>query len=190
LQVVIRVFSIIMAEKLELEADISKCREPLVARYLAMLADCRTLTIESIKTMREDLLYWRRNDFDSNISDLLYHIAFVEADWLFTDVLQREIPGELTRHLSYRDRDKQGRLIHIGEEELEASLLRLGNVRAMLIETYSVMDMGEFRSVRHSGNHDASPEWVLHHLLQHEAEHRGQINLLKRLGGEKEKGKG
>jgi uncharacterized damage-inducible protein DinB len=177
-----------MAEKLELKADVIVCREPLVARYLTMLADCRTITIESIKAMREDLLYWRRNDFDSNISDLLYHIAFVEADWLFSDVLQQEIPFELTRHLGYKDRDPQGRLVHIGEEELEASLIRLENVRNKLNDTYSVMDMEEFRSLRHSGRHDASPEWVLHHLLQHEAEHRGQINLLKRLGGENQSG--
>ena len=100
-----------MAEKLELEADIVTCKEPLVARYLSMLADCRMLTIESIKTMREDLLYWRRSNFDSNISDLLYHIAFVEADWLFTDILQKNIPSELTHHFTYKDRDNHGRLI-------------------------------------------------------------------------------
>jgi uncharacterized damage-inducible protein DinB len=179
-----------MAEKLELEADIVTCKEPLVARYLSMLADCRTLTIESIKTTREDLLYWRRSNFDSNISDLLYHIAFVEADWLFTDILQKDIPSELTHHLTYKDRDKHGRLIHIGEEELEASLFRLGNVRDKLNDTFAIMDMREFRSLRRSARHEATAEWVLHHLLQHEAEHRGQINFLKRLGGETRQGKG
>jgi uncharacterized damage-inducible protein DinB len=179
-----------MAEKLALAEDVFSCREPMIARYLAMLADCRLLTIESIKSTREDLLYWRRNNFDSNISDLLYHIAYIEADWLFTDILQREIPSELTQHLSYKDRDSHGRLVHIGEEELESSLFRLTNVRKKLNDTYAAMTMEEFRSLRRSGRHDASPEWVLHHLLQHEAEHRGQINLLKRLGGENQQGKG
>ncbi len=173
-----------MAEVLKLDADMVKCKEPIVARYLTMFADCRLLTMDSIKDLRFDLLYWRRNDFDSNISDLLYHIAYVEADWLFTDVLETHIPVELTQDLTYKDRDKQGRLVHIGEEELESSLMRLRRVRATLNETYARMDMAEFRRLRHSEKYDVSPEWVLHHLLQHEAEHRGQINLLKRLGRE------
>ena len=147
-----------------------------------MLADCRLLTMDSIKNLRFDMLYWRRNNLDTNISDLLYHIAYVEADWLYTDVLERKIPEELTKHLSYSDRDSQGRLVHIGEEELESSLIRMDKVRTKLNGTYANMDMKEFRRLRHSEKHDVSPEWVLHHLLQHEAEHRGQINLLKRLG--------
>ncbi len=94
------------------------------------------------------------------------------------------MPPELTQQLLYRDRDNHGRLVHIGEEQLESSLLRLNKVRARLNETYAGMDLAEFRRLRHSEQHDVSPEWVLHHLLQHEAEHRGQINLLKRLGSE------
>src|SRR5208337_4595834 len=53
---------VVMAEVLQLDADTVKCREPIVARYLTMLSDCRLLTMESIKDLRFDLLYWRRND--------------------------------------------------------------------------------------------------------------------------------
>jgi len=173
-----------MPEILRLDTDAVRCREPLVARYLAMLADCRSLTIESIKSVRGDTLYWRRDDFDSNISDLLYHIALVEADWLFVDVLGKTIPPDLSRYLSYEDRDASGRLIHIGTEELEASLVRLERVRAALNGVFASMDLAEFRRLRKSESREVSAEWVLHHLLQHEAEHRGQINLLKRLGDE------
>jgi uncharacterized damage-inducible protein DinB len=177
-----------VAEKHVLEPDAVQCKEAAIARYLTMLADCRMLTIESIKSTREDLLYWRRSSFDNSISDLLYHIAFVEADWLFTDVLETVMPSELTKHLSYTDRDRLGRLVHIGEEALEASLVRLGNVRKMLNDEFSGMGIEDFRRLRNSGRHETNPEWVLHHLLQHEAEHRGQINLIKRLGTETQQG--
>jgi uncharacterized damage-inducible protein DinB len=173
-----------MAETLRIDADLVETKEPLVARYLTMLADCRQQTIASIKDVRYDLLYWRRNDFDSSISDLLYHISFIEADWLFSDVLGCSIPSELTQQLRFKDRDSQGRLIHIGEEQLEHSLLRLQRVRDRLNQAYAPMDLAEFRRLRHSERYDVSPEWVLNHLVQHEAEHRGQINLLKRLGSE------
>ena len=176
-----------MAEILELGADAVPCVEPLVGRYLTMLAGCRAATIETIKSLRFDLLYWRRSQFDSNISDLLYHVALVEADWLYVDVLQSAIPTELGPHLEYEDRDAQGRLVHIGTEELEASVERLERVRASLNRTFSTMDLGEFRRLRKSARREVSPEWVLCYLLQHEAEHRGQINLLKRLGSEAER---
>jgi uncharacterized damage-inducible protein DinB len=35
--------------------------------------------------------------------------------------------------------------------------------------------MDEFRRPRHLEQYDVTPQWVLHHLIQHEAEHRGQI---------------
>ncbi|HTO23250.1 MAG TPA: DinB family protein, partial [Spirochaetia bacterium] len=76
------------------------------------------------------------------------------------------------------------RLVHIGTEELEASVTRLARVRSLLNRAFAAMSLQEFRRLRKSERREVSPEWVLHHLLQHEAEHRGQINLLKRLGGE------
>ena len=177
----------IVGEILRIDSDLVQCTEPLVARYLTMLADCRALTMESIKNLRFDLLYWRRNEVDSNISDLIYHIAYVEADWLYSDVLEQPLPKGLTQQLNYSDRDSQGRLVHVGVEELEFSLARLEKVRSELNRAYSRMTLAEFRRLRRSEKHDVSPEWVLHHLLQHEAEHRGQINLMKRLGMETSK---
>ncbi len=173
-----------MAEILRLDPDVLSCKEPLVGRYLTMLADCRQETIEVIKKTREDLLYWRRNDFDSSISDLLYHIALVEADWLYSDVLGSPLPENLKHHLPYDDRDPHGRLVHVGSERLEDSLIRLEKVRGMLNATFTAMDLTDFRRLRRLTRYDVNPEWVLHHLLQHEAEHRGQINMMRRLGAE------
>jgi uncharacterized damage-inducible protein DinB len=173
-----------MAEILRLDPDAMTCREPIVGRYLTMLADCRQLTIEAIRNTRDDLLYWRRNEIDSNISDLLYHIALVEADWLYTEVLESPLPEHLRQHLPYDDRDSHGRLIQIGSERLEDSFGRMEKVRATLNSTFVDMDLTDFRRARTLPKYDVTPEWVLHHLLQHEAEHRGQINLLRRLGSE------
>jgi uncharacterized damage-inducible protein DinB len=32
----------------------------------------------------------------------------------------------------------------------------------------------EFRRPRHLEQYDVTPQWVLHHLIQHEVEHQGQ----------------
>jgi uncharacterized damage-inducible protein DinB len=165
---------------LAIESEAIQCKEPLIAFYLGMLEACRRDTKASINGMNAELLYWREADKDSSIGDLLYHIALVEADWLFTDILQEPIPEHIANDLSHEDRDNLGRLIHIGQETAVALLSRLDAVRSELKTSYSTMDCADFRRLRHLPRYDVSPEWVLHHLLQHEAEHRGQINLLKR----------
>ena len=165
---------------LTIESEAIQCKEPLIASCLAMLEACRRDTKATINGMNEELLHWRLADNDSNIGDLLYHIALVEADWLFTDVLQKPMPKHIANDLSHEDRDNLGRLIHIREETAVALLSLLDAVRSELKTSYSTMDYADFMRLRHLPKYDVSPEWVLHHLLQHEAEHRGQINLLKR----------
>jgi uncharacterized damage-inducible protein DinB len=46
----------------------------------------------------------------------------------------------------------------------------------------SPMSLAEFRRPRQGPSYTVTPEWVIHHLTQHEAEHRGQIVQLKRTG--------
>ena len=42
------------------------------------------------------------------------------------------------------------------------------------------MTLDDYRRLRSLPDYDVTPEWVLHHLAQHEALHRGQIFTLKR----------
>ena len=41
------------------------------------------------------------------------------------------------------------------------------------------MSLSEFRRVRHLETYNVTPQWVVHYLLQHEAQHRGQIAILR-----------
>ena len=41
------------------------------------------------------------------------------------------------------------------------------------------MDLADFRRVRSREVADITPDWTLYHLLQHEAEHRGEIAVLR-----------
>jgi len=41
------------------------------------------------------------------------------------------------------------------------------------------MSNEDFHRTRHLDSYDAAPDWVLHHLLQHEAEHRSHIAWLR-----------
>jgi uncharacterized damage-inducible protein DinB len=42
------------------------------------------------------------------------------------------------------------------------------------------MSREEFRRPRKVEDYTVTPEWVIHHLIQHEAEHRGQIGEIRK----------
>ena len=50
-------------------------------------------------------------------------------------------------------------------------------MRGELLRIYGGLTLAEFRRARDMGDYQVSPEWVLHHLIQHESEHRMEISL-------------
>lgn len=164
--------------RLDLEAHV--CKEPVVAQYFTVLQDARKRTKDCIRGLSEAALSWRPSAGQSNIADLLYHIALVEADWLYDDVLGIEYPDPIKAWFPEPMRDAHGILIHRDAETLEKHLVRLDSIRAELLKVFADMDLREFRRVRSLPKYDVTPEWVLHHLAQHEAEHRGQIRVLRK----------
>jgi uncharacterized damage-inducible protein DinB len=64
-------------------------------------------------------------------------------------------------------------------EPLARHLERLVVVRAALRAAVAGMDAAELARVRALPAYDVTPGWVIHHLLQHEAEHRGAIGALR-----------
>jgi uncharacterized damage-inducible protein DinB len=85
-------------------------------------------------------------------------------------------------------RDDRGRLTAIPGMPLADHLRRLDVVRQHVLAEFRDMPPVEFRRPRHRPTYRVTPEWVLHHLVQHEAEHRGQIELLRGWAEEEARG--
>ena len=152
---------------------------PEIARLLWMLEDTRRRTKRALDDLDPAVIDWTEPRGNS-IGTLLYHIAAIEIDWLYTDVLEgKPWPREVEALFPYDVRDERGMLFAVKGVGLEEHLRRLGTVRAMLLEKFRGMSLDEFRRVRHFDEYDVTPEWVIHHLVQHEAEHRGQIGELR-----------
>jgi len=62
---------------------------------------------------------------------------------------------------------------------LARHLACLETVRTALNEAFRTMSRREFRRTRQLPQYEVTPEWVLHHLAQHEAEHRGEIAVIR-----------
>jgi uncharacterized damage-inducible protein DinB len=93
-----------------------------------------------------------------------------------------EYPPDVLALFPYDSRDEQGLLYALQGEPLDYYLDRLAAVRERAIEVDRGMTVDDFRRARYvtveDGAYNVTPEWVLYHLMQHEAEHRGQIQSL------------
>jgi uncharacterized damage-inducible protein DinB len=115
----------------------------------------------------------------STIGAILYHLAIIEADWLFDDILgtqETDWPAEL---FPMDVREDGEHLSPFTGETLDQHRERLEKVRTMLVDTISAMSADELHRPRERKDYDVSPAWVLHHLMQHEAEHRSQIGSVR-----------
>jgi uncharacterized damage-inducible protein DinB len=156
--------------------------EPEIGRLIWMLEDTRRRTKEVLGGLSPEALDWTPGATANSIGALLYHLAVIEADWLYVEVLEAEsFPPDLVELFPEDVRDESDRLAAARGVSLMANLSRLDVVRGHLLAAYRGMTLAEFRRVRELPGYDVTPEWVLHHLMQHEAEHRGQIGLLRDL---------
>ncbi|HEX6384198.1 MAG TPA: DinB family protein [Anaerolineae bacterium] len=153
--------------------------EPEIGRVLWMLEGTRSRTKEALKGVDAAALDWTPPYDPNSIGTILYHVATVEMDWLYVEVLEQDFPQAVEALLPFDMRDEAGRLTAVTGLSLEDHLLRLDAARAYLLDAFRGMTLDDFRRLRHLEQYDVTPEWVLHHLIQHEAEHRGQIMALR-----------
>ncbi len=154
---------------------------PEIARALWRMEDARRRTLRALEGISEEALDWSPPyDAANSIGTLLYHLAAVEADWLLNEMLEVEQwPDEITALFPHDVRDDEGALVPVTGVPLAAHVDRLGAVRRFLLGGLQGTTEQDFRRPRELEAYDVTPEWVLHHLMQHEAEHRGQIGELR-----------
>jgi hypothetical protein len=156
-------------------------RDPEVGRWLAAMEDCRRDTLRELAGVTDAMLDVVPSGSDNSVATLLYHVALVEADWLLADIFllddARSVEPAL---LPFVDRDREGHLTAVSGESLAEHVVRLAAIRAILLERLHTMPATDFHQPRRRDAYDVTPNWVVHHLLQHEAEHRSELVRIKR----------
>jgi hypothetical protein len=159
--------------------------DPEVGRWLAAMEDGRADTLKELAEVSAEMVDWYPSAPLNSIGSLLYHIALVEASWVAEEILEVGEPHELAALLPWPDRDAGGlpgnerHLSRIDGQSLEQHLERLAAIRRWVLEQLKPMTNEDFHRVRSLDDYDAAPDWVLHHVLQHEAEHRSHIAWLR-----------
>ncbi len=154
--------------------------DPEVGRWLAALEDCRRDTLRELEGVTPDMVDWYSDAPLDSIGSLIYHIALIEADWVSVEILGMDESHELVALLPWPDREpSDGHLSRIHGQALDQHLERLSAVRRFTLEHLKTMSNDDFHRIRPLEHYDAAPDWVVHHLLQHEAEHRSHIASLR-----------
>src|SRR5262249_55332233 len=123
----------------------------------------------------------------NTIGMLLYHIAGAEATWLYPNLQEQPFPPEIAALFPDPIWGEEGLLPPITGWSLDAYLARLQGVREQFLAVYKAMSLEDFRRARRRqgfrGPYEITAETIVAHLMQHEAEHRGQIQALVEWAG-------
>jgi uncharacterized damage-inducible protein DinB len=153
--------------------------EPEIGRMLWMMNDTRRRTLKVLDGIEQAAIDWQPPANGNSIGTLLYHIAAIEMDWLAVEVMENSLDKSVWDVFTVDVRDANGRLTVVSGVSLDEHLKRLDAVRAVLLDCFKAMSLDDFRRLRSLPDYDVSPEGVLHHLMQHEAEHRGEMATIR-----------
>jgi uncharacterized damage-inducible protein DinB len=165
--------------KLRLELSRAEGQDPELGLLLAALTDTRRRMRLTLRGLPPDLVDCEPPGGGSSIGALLYHVAIIEADWLYDDILgtqDTDWPKELFPVDARADGEH---LTAFAGESVEQHLERLGKVRELLVSHLEPMSPEELHRPRERSDYFVSPAWAVHHLMQHEAEHRSQIGSVR-----------
>lgn len=149
---------------------------PEVGAALWQLEDGRHRTLRLLLDLPPE--YVDGETGGNTIGTILYHVALIEADWLFAEIFEEPIPDEVMALLPADHRDQEGVLTFVRGQTLAQHLERLQAIRSRLLERLQPMTAADLHRPRQLPDYDVSPAWVLHHLAQHEAEHRGELGAM------------
>jgi uncharacterized damage-inducible protein DinB len=150
--------------------------EPVIGAALWRLEDARARTLRVLSDMPPE--YIDRDLGGNTIGTILYHVALIEADWLYSEILEEEPPATIVALLPVDHRDEAGVLSAMHGQAVEQHLSRLATIRTDLLARLVGMGVEDYSRPRSLADYDVTPAWVLHHLAQHEAEHRGEIGSI------------
>ena len=160
---------------------------PGIGRYLAQLTEIRHELLGHVAKLTPAQLSWYPNDETESIGTQLLHVAAIEWSWIFQDIFGRP------------DDDYQGWEeafpLRVGSPQVSGQPLdyftdRLERVRRETSEALRGLTDDDLTRLVGEGptaegekprSHLYSIDWILFHLVHHEAHHAGQVELLVRL---------
>ena len=160
---------------------------PGIGHFVAQLTETRTELLKPVAGLSPDQLTWHPDDHTESIGTQLLHVAAVEWSWVFEEIFRR--PGDEYDGWEEALPLRLG-LAQVRDRPLSYFTDRLDRVRAEVVEALRGLSDDDLprlvadaspRPDEAPGSRLYSIEWILFHLVEHEAHHAGQVELLARL---------
>ena len=159
---------------------------PQVGFYLAGMEEVREQVCKAVEDMTDEQVGRAAISDAHAIGALVLHIGEAEWFWMQCVVMGHKLNDE-DRCAAFWDvlkhpEDFSGKGYSAGFCLNEIKKIREQTHQTLALFNDSDLDR-IFPFERRSEMHEQSLRWILHHLIDHEAQHKGQILMLKRLLG-------
>jgi uncharacterized damage-inducible protein DinB len=156
---------------------------PGIGRYVTQLMLVRQELLRHLDGLTPGQLSWHPTDEVESIGTQLLHVAAIEWSWVFEDIFGR--PGEEYSGWEEALPIRLG-LPQVVGRPLEEYLEQLSRVRNEAFEALRGLTDDDLPNVRperptEPGGEQYTIDWILFHLVEHEAHHAGQVELMVRL---------
>jgi uncharacterized damage-inducible protein DinB len=154
--------------------------------YLSAMEEVREQLCEAVEGMSEDHIANPAIPGAHSIGALVLHIGEAEWYWMQCVVSGQKVTDQI-RSAPYWDVLKAPNGIAGRSYSVEFCLNEIKKLREQTHETLAAFKDSDLERVfsfeRRGETIEPSLRWILHHLIDHEAQHKGQILMLKRLQG-------
>lgn len=155
-----------------------------IGYYLSGMEEVRRQLSVAVKSIPDDLIGKPAFLGAHSIGGLVLHIGEAEWFWMKMVVSGHQLTDE-DKEAPYWDiLDDVDRVVRKGytAKFCLSELEKIRNLTRDVLFGYSDKDLGRrITFERHGKMTEYSLRWILHHLIDHEAQHKGQIFMLKRL---------
>jgi uncharacterized damage-inducible protein DinB len=151
--------------------------------YLAGLQEVRAQIVAMVSDLTAEELAARPLPTENCIGALLLHIAENDFWWIQSLVGGAEMTDELKADVHWDVLEVEDfTALGYSTDFVLAEIMRISEGSKQTLAKFSDDDMEKlFAFDGRTSRVDCSLRWILHHLIDHEAHHKGQIALLKKL---------
>jgi uncharacterized damage-inducible protein DinB len=161
---------------------------PGVAReigfYLSSWEMIRSELREIVADLSEAELAARITPGAHQIGGLILHLGEAESGWIHAIIAEKELDEEAKKFAHWYDTTETDFAEKgYGAKDCLERIDKIGAMSRAILAEFKDEDLDRlFGYKRDSGERvEVSLRWVLHHLIDHEANHKGQISMLKRI---------
>ena len=155
-----------------------------IGYYLAGMEEVRSQLNAAVKTISDDLIGKPAFLGAHSIGGLVLHIGEAEWFWMQMVVTGHDLTEEDRNAACWDVLEDLERVARSGytAEFCLSEVEKIRNQTRDVLYTYNDKDLERTITFERNGvTTEYNLRWILHHLIDHEAQHKGQIFMLKRL---------